>query len=309
MEPASVRNVILAAAFLTATPAAAPAQDPAADLTLPGAVLERDLGRDQPVTVLLSTRFIYTALVDVPGADLSLRTTGPRPVRGLAARVAGPEGGTRFEVYAAEDGEHLVEIFGLGSRARIRLRLEVDSAATIAREKRDAAPRITVGVEMAAGGHTGYSPWTPDSGEGGAGIVEFCLSIRHGHRLGGCLGYSREAIPGLDQAFDFYFGEFRLTALGSPEARVPLTAGVAVRIGQGSLSGAGQTVDPSLRSAGIWVAWWPVAASTGRGLMIRTSAAWARYGNLRPQALVPVGSTASRSDDAFRFLVGVNWHP
>ncbi len=322
MTLASVRNVLLAAAFLTATPAAAPAQDPVADLTLPGAVLERELGRDQPVTVLLSTRFIYTALVDVPGADLWLRTTGPRPVRGLAARVAGPEGGTRFEVYAAEDGEHLVEILGLGSRARVRLRLEVDSAATTAREKRDAAPRITVGVEAAFGGHGGYAAFGPRGPSAGAGVMEYCLSIRYGHRVGGCLGYSREAIDGVDDAFGFYFGEARVTALGRA-GRSPFTAGLAARIGQGSISGVPVVVDPSILAAGIWLAWWPVRSTTGRGLSLRGSLALARYGNLVDQRVVenprpplpgedplpPITVTVVGSDVAPRFLLGLNWHP
>lgn len=322
MTLVSVRKVILAVAFLPVLPAAAPAQEHLADLTLPGAVLERDLGPDQPVTVLLSRRFIYTALVDAPGADLSLRTTGRRPVRGLAARVEGPEGGSRFEVYAAADGAHLVTILGLGPRALVRLRLEVDSAATAARERRDAAPRFTVGIEAAFGGHGGYAAFGPNGPSAGAGVTEYCLSFRYGNRVGGCLGYSREAIDGADEAFGFYFGEVRVTALGRA-GRSPFTAGLAARIGQGSISGGPVVVDPSILAAGIWLAWWPVRSTTGRGLSLRGSLALARYGNLMDLAVVedpspplpgedpilPDVVTVVGSDVAPRFLLGLNWHP
>ncbi|HJS46625.1 MAG TPA: hypothetical protein VJ773_01425 [Gemmatimonadales bacterium] len=322
MTHASVRAATLALAIFLAHPVDARAQQATPDLTLPGAVLEREVDRDQPVTVLLSKRFIYTATVDLAGAGLSLQTTGPRPLRGLAARMEGPEGATRFEVYAARDGEHVLTLTGFGSRARVRLRVEVDSVSTAARQRRDAAPRLTVGLEAALGAHGGYAAFGPSGPSGSAGVTEVCLSFRYGHRVGGCLGYSREAIRGSEDAFGFYFGEARVTALGRPD-RGPFTAGLSARVGQGGISGVPVSVDPMILSLGIWAAWWPVHSTTGRGLALRGSLAVARYGNLMDEQVVenptpplpgepplpPIVVPVSGSEVAPRLLFSVNWHP
>lgn len=320
MRP-SIREALLAALFFLPLIYARPtaAQETPADLTSPGALIEREVGPREPVRVMLSRRLIYAAVVNLPDVDLVVRSTGGRPQRGLAARKPGPAGTSHFEVYAGAEGEHVVEVVGFDSRRRVRLRLEVDSASSALRAARDSQPRFSAGVEAAFGGHGGYAPFGELGPSGGAGVMDLCLSVRYGFRVGGCLGYSREEVSGMTEAFDFFFGELRVTVLGHPD-RGPVTAGVSARVGQGNLSGAAETVDPSVVSAGVWAAWWPVHRSSGRGLSLRGSLALAHYGNLRGSRIeyseplpgedpIPHIVRFEDSDTALRFLLGLNWHP
>lgn len=317
----SIRVVLLAGSFLLPLMFArsGAAQEAPADLTTPGGALEREVGPREPVRVVLSRRLIYAAVVNLPDVDLVVRSTGERPRRGLAARKPGPAGTSHFEVYAGADGEHVVEVLGFDSRRRVRLRLEVDTAASALRAARDSQPKFSAGLEAALGGHGGYAPLGEAGPSGGAGVMDLCLSVRYGFRVGGCLGYSREEVSGMTGAFDFFFGELRATVLGHPD-RGPVTAGVSARVGQGNLSGTEEAVDPSIVSAGVWAAWWPVHRSSGRGLSLRGSLALARYGNLRGSRIEydeplpgeepnPYIVRFEDADTALRFLLGLNWHP
>lgn len=278
-----------------------------------------------PIHVMLAASRVYQVAIYEPGATVSVQHDST-PGRTVLALVVGQEGrATITEIYPRRDGPHTLRLVGVYLDS-VRVRLGSDSALTQRRAEVSTAPRFSVGIEGDIGAQGGYAAFGPGGPDGGAGVMDLCLSFRYGHRFGGCLGYSREAISGLDNAFGFYFGELRMSLLGDPTRGTPINAGILARLGQGNLSGAEEVVDPSILAAGVWAAWWPKAHPSGRGLSLRASLSLARYGNLRdsmavdpppPTPLpgepsVPTGPTSvptSGSDVAFRATFGINWHP
>lgn len=313
---AAVTFLLLAVSLATTSSAQAPA----------GAnqVYDGTIAASRPVEVSLLKGLIYHATVATEGAMLRIHLQG-KPARwALVVPVPGPRGQTSFEVYPLDDGVHQVLLEAVAGETQ--LRLEVDSALSTQRAERDSAPRLTMGLELMLGAHGGYDTGLADAGTGTGAILDGCLSFRQGRRLGLCLGYARDQIEGLEGGISYYYGEFRYTLLDRVDGTEPWNAGFSARAGMGGTSRTGDAVEPSILSAGVWGAWWFIHSTTGRGLALRSSLSWARYGNLpgfkvvhlppreplpgEPEVPPPTGRVpATVSEGALRWLVGVNWHP
>lgn len=318
LHRAAVTFLLLAASVATSSSGQTPAQAPASA----SPAYDGPIAASRPVEVSLRKGLIYHATVAAERAMLRMHLRGEPSRWSLVVPVPGPRGQTSFEVYPLDDGVH--QLFLSEPAGVMRLRLEVDSALSAQRATRDSAPRLTLGLEVMLGAHGGYDAGLADAGAGSGAILDGCLSFRQGRRLGLCLGYAKDQIEGLEGGIGYYYGEFRYTLLDRVTGKEPWTAGFSARAVMGGTSRTGDAVEPSILAAGLWGAWWLTHSTTGRGLALRSSLSWARYGNLPGEKVVEVPREPppgepdlpttyivpnTRSEGALRWLVGVNWHP
>ena len=318
------RSALPAACFLVALTGPLLAQGDSAatsaqgiDTTADVLVLDHDFstGSDEFVRVFLESRQVYRGELNYPDVTLQIRPVGgrirpPRVYPLLSAE--GSTGASIVELYPDVDGMYEIRpVTGTGSGVGSRLRLYRDVSASHRRTAVLSRPGWEIGLELAAGWHSGFAqssgtlPATAADPHGGTDI-EACFSARSApglSRVGMCafgIGYQSQIGA---KSILWFFTEPRLRLLGkAPRGRSGWELGTLFRVGLGSIERS-PTV-PWIFAPGAYVARQIHPDGHGAGWSVQCSYHHAFYNGF-PRLVGNTGSDRPHSD---RLSLGLGWY-
>jgi hypothetical protein len=277
-------------------------------------VLDRDFSAiGEYIRVFLQAGQVYRAEMGSP--DLSLEIRGvvggvvrpaqlPRIYPFLSSET--PSGTSIVEIYPEVDSEYEIRAVGIRSGGvGTRLRLYRDVRASARRHHVRNTPGWDLGIEVAAGWHSGYlqssAPEAPGSNPAGGTDLESCLSARApgNSRLDLCaLGLSYQSQEGARNILWIYT-EPRLRVLG---ARSAWDLGVLFRFGVGMISAA--SVTPITIAPGMYIARHLGRSANGKGWNIQAFYARHFYRGFGK----PVGVPGTAHPTSNRLSLGLGWY-
>jgi len=287
------------------------AADPERDVL----VLDHDFiaGVGEFVRVFLQARQVYRAELSTPDVLIGLRSLVPGvqlPRVYPVTDAQSASGSSVLELYPEKDGEYeLRPIAQTGEGVATRLRLYRDARASRHRMAILDKPGWELGIEVAAGWHSGFDQRSfgapgPEVGEAGSD-VEACFAARSApglRALSACaLGIGWGSQHGA-RSILWIYTEPRLRILGRSDEddRSNWEVGGLFRIAMGSVERA--TEVPVLLAPGIYVARHIRTASDGRGWSLHASYA---YGTIRN---TPKERVDGKSPTTNRLLFGAGWY-
>lgn len=299
------------ALLLTAVPSVLSAQadtvasKDSADVLL----LSRDFiqGSREFVRVFLQKGQVYRAELSSPDVQLIIRPLRPGTEPAFVAALqdfVGASGAVRYEIYPRADGDYEIAPTRGTGVGNTTLMLYRDIKASRRRQRIISSPGWELGVELAAGAHTGYkarSHITDPVSPTGSGVeYEGCFTARNApglRRLSGCafgIGYQRRPET---RDVVWFFIEPRFAVLGHGKvAQSNFELGVLFRAGLAETEG----TSSSLRqlTPGVYVARHVRRNQRGSG--------WSFVGSYsRPFYR---GDQIDGSEETNRLVVAVGWY-
>jgi hypothetical protein len=313
--PRHVRAVVWIVVCLT-SPLAAQSEGPTAGSasdTADALVLDHDFiaGVGEFVRVFLQANQVYRAELSTPDVTLGIRS----PLRRVQLpRVYPlvdsytPSGSSVVEIYPEADGEYeLRPIDARGGGVATRLRLYHDVRASRRRVAIIDKPGWEIGIEIAAGWHSGFDQsntgtTTEQTGDAGSD-VDACFAARNApgfDRLSLCaLGIGWGSQHGARSTLWIYT-EPRFRILGKYEqGQSNWEMGALFRLAAGSIERTPAV--PVMLAPGIYVARHIRTEPDGSGWSLHASYSYATIRNT-------VKSADGRSPTTSRLLLGVGWY-
>lgn len=233
---------------------------------------------DERVRVFLKDGQVYRAELNSPDLALEIRGVArneplPRAYRFLKSDT--PSGASIVEIYPEKDAEYEIRSVGLyGSGVGTHLRLYRDVSASRRRHYVRTTPGWAIGMEVAAGWHSGFAQSSSPSLVGtdwpGGTNIEACFTARKGRRFAMCVtGLDYESQRGAKTILWIYT-EPRIAILGGVRpGPSSWDIGALLRFGVGLISAYPAT--PTILAPGLYVARQFRTSSTGAGWSIQAS--------------------------------------
>lgn len=286
---------------------------PSASDTADALVLDHDFiaGVGELVRVFLQAKQVYRAELSTPDVTIGIRSPIrrvqlPRVYPLLDSQT--PSGSSIVEIYPEADAEYeLRPIDSRGGGVATRLRLYRDVRASRRRVAILDKPGWEIGIEVAAGWHSGFdqrSLGSPTLQEGDAGSdFEACFAARSApgipHLSMCALGIGWGSQHGARSTLWIYT-EPRFRILGKFErGRSNWELGALFRVGAGSISRSSEV--PVMLAPGIYVARHIRTDQDGSGWSLHASYAYATIRNVPRPAEV-------RAPTTNRLLLGMGWY-
>jgi hypothetical protein len=276
-------------------------------------VLDHDFtGPEEFVRVFLQDGQVYRAELSSPNVSLEIRgvvrtTQAPHVYPFLSSQT--PSGTTLLEIYPEKDAEYEIRSRGIGGDLLpTRLRLYRDVQASSRREYVRARHAWDVGLELAAGWHSGFAQsgavQLPDGDSDGGTDLESCFTARGAQassRLTLCvLGLGYQSQHGA-RSILWVFSEPRFRVLGSGSGGSRWELGPLFRVGIGMISASSET--PVMIAPGAYVARHIRSTSQSGGWSLQASYSRPFYkGFTRPIGAEPA------TPSGHRLTFGVGWY-
>ena len=239
--------------------------------------------------VFLQGLEVYRVEINAPAIGLELK-----PLKGAPPVITSQEpegtasGRSIIMLYPKEDAEY--ELHLIGTETGARLLMFRDLSESKRRAKILATPSWEIGVEFAAGYHTGYllgvgTPTHSDNDEG-SWHAEGCFSARSGpgwaRYLSGCaFGLGWDNRPGADGVLWFFMEPRLRFGPGRPRGVSNTEIGFLFRAGVGQMPSGG-AVDPVMLAPGGYITHNVRKNMKGKGWSITLSYAHALLKNTEP---------------------------
>lgn len=263
--------------------------------------------------VFLQSGQVYRAELSSPDMTLQIRALEGRVVRPTQlpriypfVSSDTPSGTSIVEIYPEVDAEYEIRAVTLGNaRIATRLRLYRDVRASARRHHVRTTSGWDIGVELAAGWHSGYQQSSAPSPAGtdpaGGTDVESCFSARApgNSRLGLCaVGLSYQSQEGGKNIL-WVYTEPRVRLLGT---RFGWDAGVLFRFGVGMISAV--SVTPITMAPGMYIARHFGRRANGNGWVLQASYARHLYRGFDK----PTGVIGTAHPTSNRLSLGLGWY-